>query len=469
MKNVENFYEDCIEKWRINLGKGTMIFDKKTDTFPVVLGILQRLYNKSPTYAIIVVENFKVRSRLIDYLTKTDDEENNKEFQRLIKEKTLRIFTSDFMNTYHFESTGLFVTIGNESVTDATLEFLRRSKFRLTILTDYLKDNDLRLKLYEVNNVLEGFDQNEINNLRMTTPVEEIQIPVEIDSESVKEELEKCDKYITQSINIFGSFDIIQQCRVGNPTINISAEQYCNQIALDNGWNDTMDMTVPINVQIDEMYNPCRLRERASMVYDVIRRRSQLLSDYEGKLIEVVNLIREHKDEKFIVISKRGEFAAKVTEYINKYTTSSCADYHEKLDNIPAVDINGNELYYKSGINAGKRRMMGAQAQKTLNETKFNFDMVNVLSLSNAPDKSLNINVSNVIITSPQCDTIEQYIYRLNNVNFGESIKLYTLYIKGSGEQKSLLNREISANHKIVNNCEIKADFDENVGAIFVE
>ena len=61
MKNVENFYEDCIEKWRINLGKGTMIFDKKTDTFPVVLGILQRLYNKSPTYCIIVVKNFKVR------------------------------------------------------------------------------------------------------------------------------------------------------------------------------------------------------------------------------------------------------------------------------------------------------------------------------------------------------------------------------------------------------------------------
>lgn len=469
MKNIENFYEECIEKWRVNLGKGTMVLDKKTNPYPIVLGILQRLFNRSPTYTIIVVNTFKDRIKLIEYLTHTDDEENNKEIQEHIKDKTIRIFTSDFMRTYHFESSGLCVTIGNESVNDATIEFLKRSRYKLSILNDYLKDENLRLKLYEVNEVLEGFDQNEVNALRMSTPVEEIQIPVEIDTESVKEELEKCDRYISESINIFGSFEIIQQCRVGNPAINISAEQYCHQIALDNGWQDTMDMSNPFNVQIDGMYNPAKLRERASIVYDVIRRRSQILSDYDGKLIEVVNLIREHKDEKFIVISKRGEFAAKVTEYINKYTTSSCADYHDKLDNIPAVDINGNELYYKSGANAGKRKMMGYQAQKTLNETKFNFDMVNVLSLSNAPDKSLNINVNNVIITSPQCDTIEQYIYRLNNVNFGEGIKLYTLFIKGSGEQKSLLNREVSANHKIVNNCEIKADFDENVGAIFVE
>ena len=469
MKNVRNFYEESIEKWRINRGKGTMVLDKKTDPFPIVLNIIQRLFNKSPTNTIIVVKDFNERSKLIVYLTHQDDEENNKEFQTLIKDKVLRIFTADFMMKYRFESLGLCVTIGNESINSATIEFLNRSKYRLTILDEYLKDIDLRLKLYEVNAVLEGFDQNEVNNLRMTTPVEEIQIPVEIDDETVIDELAKCDKYITESINIFGSFDIIQQCRVGNSTINISAEQYCNQIAQDNGWSDTMDMTVPINVKVDEMYNPCKLRERASMVYDIIRRRSQLLSDYEGKLIEVVNIIREHKDEKFIVISKRGEFAAKVTEYINKFTTSKCGDYHDKLDNIPAVDINGNELYYKSGANAGRRKMMGYQAQKTLNEAKFNFDMINVLSLSNAPTKSLNINVSNVIITSPQCDTIEQYIYRLNNVNFGNNIKLYTLFIKNSVEQKSLQAKEISTNHKIVNNCEIKTDFDENVGAIFVE
>ena len=81
MKNIENFYEECIEKWRVNLGKGTMVLDKKTDPYPIVLGILQRLFNRSPTYTIIVVNTFKDRIKLIEYLTHTDDEENNKEIQ----------------------------------------------------------------------------------------------------------------------------------------------------------------------------------------------------------------------------------------------------------------------------------------------------------------------------------------------------------------------------------------------------
>lgn len=469
MKNIENFYEESIEKWRLNVGKGTMILDKKTNPFPIVLGIIQRIYTRAPTNTLIVVEDFKQRTKLIDYLTKTDDENNNKEVKDYLERKIISIFTADFMRTYKFRNYNLCITLGNNSVTPATIEFLNRSKYRLTILNDFISDTELRLKLYDVNGILEGFDRSEINALRLSTPVEELQIPVEITSDSINNELSKCDKYITQSLNIFGSFEIMNQCRLGNSAINISAEQICNRIAQENGWSDSMDMSVPINIQIDEMYNPSNLRERAKVTYDVIRKRSNILSDYDGKLIEIVSLIREHKNEKFIIISKRGEFAAKVTEYINEYTTSKCGDYHEKLDNIPAVDIHDNPVFYKSGVNAGKRKMMGAQAQKTMNETKFNTDKLNVLSLSKAPDKSLNISVSNVIITSPMCDTIEQYIYRLNDVDFGTKINLYSLYIKNSMEQKMLNAKEISPTHQIVNKCEISAEFDENVGVIFVD
>ena len=469
MKNIENFYEESIEKWRLNKGRGTMVLDKKTNPFPIVLGIIQRIYARAPTNTLIVVEDFKQRSKLIEYLTTTDDEDNNKEVKDYLAKKTICIFTSDFMKTYKFRSFNLCITIGNDSVTPIVIEFLKLSKFRLTILNDFIKDTDLRLKLYDVNGILEGFDRSEVNALRLSTPVEEIQIPVDITSESVLAELEKCDKYITQSINIFGSFDIMNQCRLGNSMTNISAEQICNRIAQENGWSESMDMSVPINIQVDEMFNPSNLRERARVTYDVIRKRSNILSDYEGKLIEVVSLIREHKNEKFIVISKRGEFATKVTEYINEYTTSKCGDYHEKLDNIPAIDIHGNPVFYKTGVNAGKRKMMGAQAQKTMNELKFNTDAINVLSLSKAPDKSLNISVSNVIITSPMCDTIEQYIYRLNDVNFGTKINLYSLYIKNSMEQKMLIAKDVPTQHQIVNKCEISAEFDENVGVIFVD
>ena len=62
-----------------------------------------------------------------------------------------------------------------------------------------------------------------------------------------------------------------------------------------------------------------------------------------------------------------------------------------------------------------------------------------------------------VIITSPLCDTVESYFYRLSKVHFSNEVLLYTLFYKGTLEEKKLEDRAIPVNHTIIN------DFDRNV------
>ena len=68
---------------------------------------------------------------------------------------------------------------------------------------------------------------------------------------------------------------------------------------------------------------------------------------------------------------------------------------------------------------------------------------------------NLNIKVDTIIITSPLCDDIKSYMYRLANVYYPNGkIKLYSIYVKNSIEQSRLQNKSLANNHKIVNKSE---------------
>ena len=51
--------------------------------------------------------------------------------------------------------------------------------------------------------------------------------------------------------------------RLGNSNTNSSSMAVCYNIARQNGWNENLDMTIQFNVEIDELYSPNALKERA--------------------------------------------------------------------------------------------------------------------------------------------------------------------------------------------------------------
>uniref|UniRef100_A0AAU8MIB6 Uncharacterized protein n=1 Tax=Geladintestivirus 2 TaxID=3233134 RepID=A0AAU8MIB6_9CAUD len=459
MKTIELF-NNAIDHWKNNKGIGTALIPFPLNDKLIVLGVLQRIYTRSPTCkTVIITSTFKDRQDMIEFLTNQEEaEDNNKEFKELINNKHILILTANFIqNAKHNINAFLSIWYRPDSIYKDVLDFVSNCKFKLVVCNKFIKDYEERNLLYSKIPLLEDFKQKEVEQARLSTPVEETVIRVDIPDDSEERKLlDYQNSYISTSVSIFGSFDIMNQARIGNKQLNISAAQICNQLAEENGWNPNLNMNIEFNIQVDELYNPMNLYDRAAKTYEIIRNRSNLLSNYEGKLDSVLDIVNNNKNKKILIINKSSDFANKVTDYLNNMSdTIICGNYHTLMENIPAVDINGTPLYYKSGENKGKRKMMGERAQKTLNEQKFNKGLINVLSCNSAPDKDLSIIVDVVIITSPLCETIKSYLYRLSNLFFTEDkIRLYSIYCGNSLEETKQNDRIVNSTNKIITSVE---------------
>lgn len=474
MKTINELLDNAIAHWRDKRCVGSCIIPPPLNDKCIILGVLERIYSRSPdAHVLILTATFQERMDVIEFLTQQENEENNAEFKRLIDNKILRLLTIDYIERNGSSMTPYVAIVYHcANIGKHLKELLIRAKFKLVVLNKLMTSSEDMNTLYSLCPLLDDFKQNELDELRTSTPVEERWIGIDIpeDTETAKL-LAYYNEYIITSIRIFGSLDNVQQARVGNTVLNISANQICYQIAYDNGWNEHLDMSIDLNVQLDELYNPSNLHERASQTYEIIRNRSQLLSDYEGKLDAILKIVEENKDDKILIINKRGEFANKITDYINQLSEEPiCGNYHDKIEPIPAVDLDGNPVFFKSGEQKGKRKQMCYQAQKTRNEYLFNINKLRVLCTNGAPDKDLNIKVDTIIITSPLCEDIKSYMYRLGNVYYPKGkIKLYSIYVKNSIEQSRLQNKPVANNHKIVNKCENLVVSENNSDFVLVD
>lgn len=459
-------FVNAIEHWRDAKGIGTALIPAPLNDKTMVLGVLQRIYARSPTcQTVIITTNFKERTDISEFITNQKDaEENNEEFKNLLKIGNIKVLTYDFIKNIELKYIPLLCILYRPvTICDKVARFVSSCKFRLIVCNKLIEDVEDRDVIYKLAPVLGDFKQNEVEQIRLSTPVEETRIGIDIpvDSEDAKL-LNYYNEYISTSIAIFGSFDIMQQANMGNQQLNISANQICSKIAQENGWNDHLDMSVEFNVEIDKLYNPMNLKDRAFKTYEMIRNRNQLLSDYEGKLDIIAGIVRNNSDKNILIINKRGDFANKVTDYINTLSDSLvCMNYHDKVENRPAIDSNFNPIYYKSGAKKGERKMMGAQAQKTLAVTLFNQGQINALSTNNAPDKDLDIDVDIIIITSPMCEDITSYMYRLSNIQFRSlKVELFSIYCRNTSEEKQLENKARSINHNVKNSSEYENNYD---------
>lgn len=474
MSNAVDLFVSAATHWRDNKGVGTALIPPPLEDKAMVLTVLQRLYSKNPTLQVLIVVNqFKERGELIDYLTHQGDEENNKGFQELIDSKHIKIFSINYVDKDDFNMRP-FVSIWYhlEECTPNVVRVINSSKFRLVVINHLLNKIDDLTTLYSICPLLSDFKQNEIDSIRMSTPVKEMRIGVDINPDTEDGKLLKYyDEYITTTVNIFGNFDNINTARCGDSALGLSSTQVCYNIAYANGWNERLDMSSDLNLQIDAMYNPGNIRERASQVFEVIRNRRNLVSDYNAKLDEILKIVENNPDKRILIINKRAEFAAKVTDYLNMLSGKDvCGNYHDAVEPIPAQDIYGNPMYVKSGKNKGQRRMIAAKAQRSYNETRFNHGLIHCLSTNSAPDKSLNVPIDAVIITSPECEDIKSYIYRLSKVSYplGE-LTLYTLYLKNTIEERKLIDKQPSETHTIVNDDKTNVKIKNNFNFVVVD
>lgn len=464
----EKIINDAIETWNARKGKGSFMIPYPLDSIKPIYLILPRLFNRSPTCnVVIVVNSFQDKDTIKDYLC---NQGNNYDaiFARFIGNGQIKILSIDWVADNINNYNPLLTIVYNpESFTFAHLGIFDKSIYKLAILTKAINSID---DFYAVCPLIKEFSQNEVDSIRTNPPVEEIRIPISIRADS--EEAKLLNYYndnIRTTLNIFGGLENLKKAMTGTNN-NTSAMAYCDSLARLNGWNEHLDMTTEYNQQIDKLYNPIAIQESANTCYDMIRKRSKLVASYSYKINAIVNIVDENKDKKILIINKYADFANDVTNNLNQaYQKTICMSYHDKLESIPAVDKDGNAVYYKSGSKKGKQKTMGVTTQKKLAQQLFNMNRINVLSVTNAPDKSLCIDVDIVIITSSLCDDMNSYIYRLDKVNFTTPIILYSLYCDSTMEEKAINDKILPNNHVIVNTAGKSVKDDNNFDYTIVD
>ncbi len=449
MKNpIEDTYNFIINKWGSSeyKGRGSVHCVKPLDYTVLVCKIITLMRNKNPTLKIfIAVKEWELRVKLFDKF-KVEG----------IDTEGISCVTEGYLKPSYTYSYDICFIIGINEITSGVYNLFVHSKFRLMILTDSVIDSKQLAKVYEkckpINNTI---DSNSLNAYRLSIPVEEHQIVVEFDKAQHIEDYRKYSEYITQTLQIFGDFNTIAYARKGAPD-GRSAQEVLNDIAKYNGWSTEMDMTNPFSKQIDECYNPIQLSEKAHTCYEIMRLRGQLVSDNSAKLKLIAQIIRDEREvnpnAKFIIISKRGEFAAEITNYINEVFGEICGDCHDKAEPMIATE-NGVPILVKSPTSPdyGKPKLLKAKAIQSRNLRLFHAGRLRVLSLKNASDSGIYGSFNIMIITSSLCDTIDEIRYRFNHLDIDDSkLKVYKLFMNETIEEKALAKEKSSPNHNII-------------------
>lgn len=460
MKAKDKLIERIINGFRTNKGKTYAYCYTKTIIPEIVYTVIIKLTTKHKDASIlIVVDSYNTRKSILNYLKK-----NNMDLTNNIK-----CISVDYIKEQYFYKNTLNIIIGVNNNDFIINKLATEGKFSLCLLTENNMNTNFTISINKFLHKIDTADLDmAIKRASVYSPVEEHRFGVDM-SDSDIELYDKYSDYINTSISIFGELSNIEKCKKGDNNLNISATEFRNAIAKENGWREDLDTSIPFMKQIDDIYNPNVLFDRACNFYNIAKLRRDLVCDNNAKLEIIKEICLKHKDKKILIISKRGEYASKITQFLNQTKELRCGDYHDCIDDAIATDNNGDPILIKSGENKGKPRIVGSQFQSTANEKLFNEGVINILSIKSSSNVKLKIACDLVIFTSSLCDNIIDVKLRFTNIVFSSEITLtYRVYCNNTIENDKLNKETNNMIFTIINETESNIIFDENSGNIIL-
>ena len=452
--NTTKFIEDVVCGFQHHKGKASVYCFTKSIIPNLIQTIVAKFRYKNPSANVfIVVDSYNTRQSI----------------KSVLNDDTIKIISKDYVKTAYKYPYQLIITVGINENPNLIDYLAKESKFTLCILTENIMDNHFITSIRKIlPNIETSVNDNAIQSDRIYSPVEEIRCGINL-SDDNRALYDKYTEHITTSISVFGDLSNIEKCKIGDIKLNISSSEYRHMIAKENGWSETLDTNIEFQKQIDDIYNPNVLYERACMFYTISKQRRDLVTDGKEKLEEILDICKENKGKQILIVSKRGEFAREVTKYLNE-NGCKCGDYHDCIENMIAVDDNGIPIIVKSGVNKGKPRIVGSQYISTNNLKQFNDLKLNILSIKNSSQNSLKTAVDLVIFTSPLCSSIIELKQRFTNITFnGIYTKVYKIYFNNTIEYAKISKEQENTLIKVLNKYEENfIQYDENSGDIIL-
>ena len=431
MINYNKINDDINRQWLTYKGRANICIFPPISVIACIYPTFIKYLDKNTTKeCLIIIEDFNYRNTIVQHFKQNLGIKRAEEYLNRI-----RIISTKFLKTISPKYE--FVTlIGIESYN--LIEIYNNSaKFILNIIIN----NKLNLQNYNaIVNLLPlislNISANDILKSRLQSPVKEHRIQVELDDESFNRYKKQTD-YITDSMKIFGDADTITACRIGNTKVGLTAIECRLRLARYNGWSETLDKSVEINKRIDTLFSPLAIEERANNVFNISRLRRDLIENYPAKINEILKIINNNKDKKILIVSKSGNFANDIAEYINSHCDDvKCVQYHNEIPKSYLPDTDGKPITYKTGENKGKEKLFGAVALSNYYLKLFNAGYSNVLSIKYASEPILECNCDIVIFTSTLLPNIFEFKTRYTNITFPDSYtETYRLYCRNTIEE----------------------------------
>ena len=304
----------------------------------IIYNVVMLFHNKhSDEQIFIVVDSYNTRKAIANYIKDKNKNDIN-----------VKILSEDYINTKYHYNYKLIITVGVNSNFDIIKHLNDESKFTMCILTKNIMNNNF---VHNIRKILPNITIVDTaiteNTARIYQPVEEHRIGIDISDED-RQSYDKYTEYINTTLSILGNLYNIEKCKKGDNQLNISATEFRTNLAKENGWNEHLDTTIPFMKQIDDTYNPNIIYERACTFYNITKSRRDLISDNEAKFETIKNICLDNPNKRILIVSKRAEYAGKVSAYLRDYGIK-CGDYHDCLEDKIAVDDMGIPITIKSG------------------------------------------------------------------------------------------------------------------------
>lgn len=445
MSNYEKYKDEIAFNWRKFNGRSGAFIIKPINQVPIILYIIQLFLQKDNNRKILIItENYIESNKYREAIINLSLHDNVTIISKAYIKQIAKVRYDLIITLNIFDKIVLNKAI-NQDISKYYLCVFDR-KDVLSKECDYVRSI--------MPFVRTSISADTIVEEYIYSPVKETLVKSYLINEDL-EEYNKADAEIKQSLKIFESLEVADKCRVGDRIKNIGYETYCYNLAKENGWNEYLDTKSDFGEQIDSIYNPNGIHEKACNLYNMIRLRKDIVTKNKNKLAEIYDIIAKNQNKNILIISTTGEFAYDITVGLKDSYNIVCGNYHDAIPNKVEVDKNGNKILYKSGANKGQPKVISYQRQSTINEQKFNDGEINILSIKAASNTKLSIKVDVVIFTSPFVPNIKDIKRRFKNITFlSYPLCLYTIYTDNTTESKQVNKYSSTINHEIVRSDE---------------
>lgn len=342
-----------------------------------------------------------------------------------------------------------YLTIERKAMLDGTRI---KSRFRLGLTGTYPKGINWIEELYPIVDLIT--EEEAVNN-KWVAPYIEYNILLELPNAD-KVRYEKFSKPISETLQLFkpllgllvrennrrlfdGEFALINACHSGFETISlyghkkyITYDQLCNAIATMLGWHVDLDITIPKNLELHNLWSPIAIHNRAKTFIDYVRKRNEILIDNNVKLQTIVEIITNNKVPT-IIFNESTVFANKIADYLNaSFDDYRVACYHSRIDSSTMIDpTTGDYFKFQTGDRKGQPKILGKESIKKIVIEGFKNGYYNALSTARSMDEGLDVpTIEQVICTGGTTNplTYQQRTARGKTVDFFNPNKIAKIY-----------------------------------------